>query len=163
RRRRCGRTVARSVAAGTPCVPSARSRLHRAVELHPRRARSGFPRALSGVRDDARGGPARSTLRNVLGGPPAPRRAGLPRVPRPRSPPAPPAPRIVRTCAVCAASPPPYDYARSAALYADELRDALHALKFAGRRALAAPLGDLAAEQCGATLPNGIDAVIPVP
>jgi len=80
-----------------------------------------------------------------------------------RSPLAPPAPRIVRTCAACTASPPPYDYARSAALYADELRDALHAFKFAGRRALAAPLGDLAAEQCGATLPDGIDALIPVP
>src|SRR5262249_57886552 len=75
----------------------------------------------------------------------------------------PPAPRLVRTCAVCAASPPPYDYARSAGLAAGGLRAALHALKFAGRRALAAPLGDLAAEQCGATLPNGIDAVIPVP
>jgi ComF family protein len=80
-----------------------------------------------------------------------------------RAPLAAPAPRIVRTCATCAASPPPYDYARSAALYAGELRDALHAFKFGGRRALAGPLGDLAAEQCAATLPDRIDALIPVP
>ena len=80
-----------------------------------------------------------------------------------RTPLAAAAPPVVHTCATCAASPPAYDYARSAALYTGELRDALHALKFGGRRALAAPLGDLAAEQCGAALPDGIDAVIPVP
>jgi ComF family protein len=66
-------------------------------------------------------------------------------------------------CARCAAAPPRYDYARSAAVYDGALRDALHAFKFAGRRALATPLGDLAAEQCAASLPDGIDALVPVP
>jgi ComF family protein len=71
------------------------------------------------------------------------------------------APRL--TCATCTTDPPPYDYARSAALYEGQLRDAIHALKFSGRRALAGPLGDLAAEQCAASLPGAIDALIPVP
>ena len=68
-----------------------------------------------------------------------------------------------RSCAACEAAPPSYDYARSAAVYEGQLREALHALKFSGRRALAAPLGDLAAEQCLASLPAGIDALVPVP
>jgi ComF family protein len=68
-----------------------------------------------------------------------------------------------RPCATCVTSPPPYDYARSAAVYEGELRDAIHRLKFGGRRALANPLGDLALEQCGASLPAAIDALIPVP
>ncbi len=66
-------------------------------------------------------------------------------------------------CTTCATDPPPYDYARSAARYEGQLRDAIHALKFSGRRALASPLGDLAAEQCAASLPGAIDALIPVP
>jgi len=66
-------------------------------------------------------------------------------------------------CAACASEPPAYDYARSAAVYEGELRDALHALKFSGRRALASPLGDLVTEQCAASLPGGIDALVPVP
>jgi ComF family protein len=74
-------------------------------------------------------------------------------------------PRAVpdRPCAACASTPPAYDYARSAAVYEGELREALHALKFAGRRALANPLGELAAEQCLGSLPDGIEALIPVP
>jgi len=67
------------------------------------------------------------------------------------------------TCALCASDPPQWDYVRSAALYEGPLRDAIHALKFSGRRALASPLGDLAAEQCAASLPDTIDALIPVP
>ena len=66
-------------------------------------------------------------------------------------------------CAACASDPPAHDYARSAAIYEGELRDALHALKFSGRRALASPLGDLVTEQCAASLPGGIDALVPVP
>ena len=73
---------------------------------------------------------------------------------------APPAPL---PCATCTSDPPHYDYARSAALYGGPLREAIHALKFAGRRALAGPLGDLASEQCVRSLPDGIDALIPVP
>lgn len=74
-----------------------------------------------------------------------------------------PPPCVARTCATCATFPPSYDYARSAAVYEGGLRDALHAFKFGGRRALAGPLGDLAFEQCVGSLPGGIDALIPVP
>jgi ComF family protein len=66
-------------------------------------------------------------------------------------------------CAQCVAEPPAYDYARSAAVYGGVMRDALHRFKFDGRRALAQPLADLAVEQCGTSLPDGIVAVIPVP
>ncbi|MBI2159021.1 MAG: ComF family protein [Candidatus Rokubacteria bacterium] len=66
-------------------------------------------------------------------------------------------------CGPCAAEPPAYDYARSAARYEGPLRDALHAFKFSGRRALARPLADLLLEQCGGALPGGIAAVVPVP
>jgi ComF family protein len=58
---------------------------------------------------------------------------------------------------------PAYDYARSAAIYEGALREALHAFKFSGKRALARPLGDLAVEQCVASLLEGIEAVIAVP
>jgi ComF family protein len=68
-----------------------------------------------------------------------------------------------RPCATCAADPPPYDYARSAAIFEGALREALHAFKFSGKRALARPLGDLAAEHCVATLAEAIEAVVPVP
>jgi ComF family protein len=73
-----------------------------------------------------------------------------------------PAP-AARPCAACTAAPPPYDYARSAALFEGALREALHAFKFSGKRALARPLGDLAAEHCVATLAEAIEAVVPVP
>ena len=66
-------------------------------------------------------------------------------------------------CGHCATKPPAYDYARSAARYAGTIREALHAFKFSGRRALARPLADLLFEQCGGVLPGGIAAVVPVP
>ena len=68
-----------------------------------------------------------------------------------------------RPCSTCTADPPQYDYARSAAVYEGALREALHAFKFSGKRALARPLGDLAIEQCVASLLAGIEAVIAVP
>jgi len=68
-----------------------------------------------------------------------------------------------RPCPTCVADPPPYDYARSAAIFEGALREALHAFKFSGKRALARPLGDLAAEHCVATLSEQIEAVVPVP
>ena len=69
----------------------------------------------------------------------------------------------VRPCPTCETDPPHYHYARSAAVYEGQLREALHALKFSGRRALAGPLAELVAEQCLASLPGGIEALIPVP
>ena len=59
---------------------------------------------------------------------------------------------------------PGFDYARSAAAYEDVIREALHAFKFRGRRALAAPLGDLLGEAMGGRLPAGVPALlVPVP
>jgi ComF family protein len=66
-------------------------------------------------------------------------------------------------CATCSIAPPAYDYARSAAVYEGALREALHALKFSGKRALARPLAELAVEQCVAAMPADIDAAVPVP
>jgi len=68
-----------------------------------------------------------------------------------------------RPCSTCMGDRPAYDYARSAAVYEGALREALHAFKFSGKRALARPLGDLAVEQCVASLLEGIEAVIAVP
>jgi ComF family protein len=70
------------------------------------------------------------------------------------------APRI---CAVCAATPPPFDYARAAAVYEGAMREIVHALKFGGRRSLARPLGDLLRESCGRFGVDPPDALVPVP
>src|SRR5262249_32971173 len=64
--------------------------------------------------------------------PPLCARCGLPlpsfdRIPQARGP----------WCPACVAARPPFDYARAAGVYAGVLRDALHALKFGGKRALA--------------------------
>ena len=66
-------------------------------------------------------------------------------------------------CGTCIAAPPAFDWARSAARYAGSVRDALHAFKFEGRRALAGPLGDLLLEQWAWRLPGAVDALVPVP
>jgi ComF family protein len=66
-------------------------------------------------------------------------------------------------CAACASDPPPYDWARAAGLYVDPLRAAVQAFKFHGARALARPLADLMVEQWGPTVPDGVDALVPVP
>jgi len=67
------------------------------------------------------------------------------------------------SCGSCLVEPPAWDWARAAAPYAGLAREALHAFKFHGRRALAAPLGDLIVEGWGAALPRDLDAVVPVP
>lgn len=74
-----------------------------------------------------------------------------------------PSPAGAGRCSSCAVDPPEYDYARAAAHYTGAVRDALHALKFRGRRALAAPLSALLVEECGPALPPGVDALVPVP
>jgi ComF family protein len=66
-------------------------------------------------------------------------------------------------CGSCLAGPPEWDWARAAAEYTGVVRDAIHAFKFEGRRALARPLASLVAAQWGATLPAGVEALVPVP
>jgi ComF family protein len=67
-------------------------------------------------------------------------------------------------CDQCRRRPPAFSYARSAARYGGVLREALHAFKFLGRRALAAPLGDLLVEMGRQCLPVADpDLLIPVP
>jgi len=69
-----------------------------------------------------------------------------------------------RRCGACQRRPPPFHYARAAVRYDDIAREAVHALKFRGRRPLAAPLGDLLAEISLPEIPRGgPDLVIPVP
>jgi ComF family protein len=68
-----------------------------------------------------------------------------------------------RLCGDCRRRPPAWTYARAAARYGEHVRDALHAFKFGGRRALAAPLGALMAE-LGPALPlAAVDVLVPVP
>lgn len=84
-------------------------------------------------------------------------RCGLPiRVLTP--PPEPPGP-----CASCRADPPAWDWAWAGAEYEGPVRDAIHALKFEGKRALARPLAALVLEQTGRGLGLGLAALVPVP
>jgi ComF family protein len=58
---------------------------------------------------------------------------------------------------------PPWAYARAAVRYGECARDAIHAFKFGGRRAMAAPLAALVAD-LGPSLPLGaVDVIVPVP
>jgi ComF family protein len=66
-------------------------------------------------------------------------------------------------CHACATTPPAFDYARAAGVYAGSLREALHAFKFGGKRTLARPLADLVLEQWGALLGPHVDALVAVP
>lgn len=67
-------------------------------------------------------------------------------------------------CEPCRRLPPPFAYARAAALYRDTVRDALHTFKFGRKTAMARPLGDLLAE-AGRAIPSGeaVDYLVPVP
>jgi ComF family protein len=94
--------------------------------------------------------------------PPYCRVCGLPfaRLPGPDGPSAPSA----GLCGRCRRRVPPFTYARAAVRYGEIAREAVHALKFGGRRALAAPLGDLIAEMGLAGLPVAApDLLTPVP
>lgn len=67
-------------------------------------------------------------------------------------------------CEPCRRRRPPFTYARAATLYGETVREALHALKFGGKAALARPLGDLLAEAGQAMLAvEAVDCLIPVP
>ena len=74
-----------------------------------------------------------------------------------------PAPETVDACPACRDVLPALDYARAAAAYGGTVREAVHALKFGGRRSLARTLGDLVREQCASTLAERPDALVPVP
>jgi ComF family protein len=67
------------------------------------------------------------------------------------------------SCAACAADAVPFDYARSAAVYHGPLREAIHAFKFRGKRALARPLADLMIEECRDVLVADAAVLVPVP
>ena len=75
------------------------------------------------------------------------------------------APSVAPTdrCSACRDTAFAFDYARAASVYGDAVREAIHALKFNGRRSLARPLGDLVRDQCGDVLGERPDALIPVP
>jgi ComF family protein len=70
-------------------------------------------------------------------------------------------------CEACRRAPPPYGFARAVSAYEGGMREAIHALKFAGRAVLAAPLGRLLAEAAPAALPvapgEWAEGLVPVP
>src|SRR5262245_57222626 len=70
---------------------------------------------------------------------------------------------VAPRCLRCLTAPPGFHYARSAGLYEGSLRDALQALKFRGKQALARPLADLVLEQKEQLFGDGVDALVPVP
>lgn len=65
-------------------------------------------------------------------------------------------------CVHCLTVPPSIERARAIGPYAGSLRDILHALKYDGRRSLAAPLARRMRE-AGADLLEQADVVVPVP
>lgn len=66
-------------------------------------------------------------------------------------------------CQACATGAPGFAWARAAAPYEGVVREALHAFKFGGRRAMARPLGDLVVETLGDAMPANVEALVPVP
>jgi ComF family protein len=70
-------------------------------------------------------------------------------------------------CEACRRAPPPYAFARAVAAYETGMREAIHALKYGGRAAVATPLGQLLAETgpgvAPAPLDEWADALVPVP
>jgi ComF family protein len=66
-------------------------------------------------------------------------------------------------CAGCLAAPPDWDWARAAAEYAGVIRDAIHAFKFEGKRALARPLAALVLAQCRSAVDGAVTGLVPVP
>jgi len=66
-------------------------------------------------------------------------------------------------CSECIVRPPQYDSARSAGVYAGELRRAIQQFKFSRRSMLAGPLADFAARVSGLGRQSGYAAIVPVP
>jgi ComF family protein len=75
----------------------------------------------------------------------------------------PPAPGVLQMCGRCRTEPPAWDWARAGAVYEGPVRQAIHALKFEGRAALARPLAALLLEPWGTELADRVDALVPVP
>ena len=67
-----------------------------------------------------------------------------------------------RMCGRCLTSPPAFETARSAGVYAGSLRALIHAFKYDRRRTLAAPLAALM-RVAGMDVLGDADAVVPVP
>ena len=65
-------------------------------------------------------------------------------------------------CGGCRVDPPGWDWARAGAEYDGVVRDAIHAFKFRGKRALARPLAALIGEQWP-PLAGDVAALVPVP
>jgi ComF family protein len=72
-------------------------------------------------------------------------------------------PDLVFTCVPCRRRRTYFRCARAAGIYDGPLRDAIHALKFGGCRAMARPLGSLVAEVVASDPRIRPDAVVPVP
>lgn len=66
-------------------------------------------------------------------------------------------------CSACTLSPPPFDAARSMAVYDGRLRRAICGLKFHGRKAAAGVLGGLLAAMAPLEITRGVELVVPVP
>src|SRR4029434_10623110 len=126
---RWGSIAALSAAAGTRCAPSAPSSAFVLSSFTVAALDLVFP-ALCPVCDTTLGagrrGPLCGTCWSAISrlGAPWCDRCGAASIVTEAVPPC-VAPRL--TCALCASAPPPYDYARSAALYEGPLRDAIHA------------------------------------
>jgi ComF family protein len=67
------------------------------------------------------------------------------------------------TCGPCRDDPPAWDWARAGAEYEGVVRDAIHAFKFEGKRALARPLAALVLEQAGGGFGRDVPVLVPVP
>jgi ComF family protein len=74
----------------------------------------------------------------------------------------PPGHAALALCARCEHRLPVFQVARSAALYHGSFREIIHAFKYQGRRALAAPLGRLM-RHAARDLLEDVDAIVPVP
>ena len=73
-----------------------------------------------------------------------------------------PAPAIEGLCGICRKGENVFDFARSALLFTNTLREIIHHLKYADRVSLAKPLGDILKE-CREREPFTGNLVIPVP
>ncbi len=72
-------------------------------------------------------------------------------------------PDLIFTCVPCRRRRTSFVCARAAGIYDGALREAVHALKFGGCRAMARPLGEMVAEVVASDARMRADVVVPVP